>query len=123
MLWCSLEVGLVLHTERYTPVLPSGKTGRGETGVDQVTASENLGNAQRLDAFGLYGDLRPEDYAYTTWGLVEMALKWRGSNRGTRTPSGAWTTATTSDPNQCVIIDYRNFNGLVLYSDGRIIWS
>ncbi|KAI9719642.1 MAG: hypothetical protein M1812_003413 [Candelaria pacifica] len=114
----NVQDGLVDNDTVVNLILPSGKSR-----VDRVDPNPYRANAQRLSAFGLHGDLLPQDYAYTRWGLVYQALRWRSLHRGVVAPSGAWTTAETQDTNECVIIDYRNFNGLTTQPDGRIFWG
>ncbi|KAI9771030.1 MAG: hypothetical protein M1835_006475 [Candelina submexicana] len=113
----SVQDGLADPDTVISLMLPSGKAE-----VMEVHPNPTLRNAQRVNAFGLIGSVSFEDYAYTRWALVDMALRWHSSHPGVIAPSGAWTTAETSDPNRCVIIDFRNFNGLTLQSDGRIFW-
>jgi hypothetical protein len=56
-----------------------------------------------VNAWGARGQVSAADYAYTTTLPVSWAVKAKVENR----LNMAWVAAETSDPNTCVVIDFR----------------
>jgi hypothetical protein len=101
-------------------VLPSGA--RKLTDIqpperEQDVSNANVDRAQSVGITGLAGTISTEDYAYTTGAEAQLVMKSiqieQATNRRERRPRNeltwAWLTAEKADPNECVVIDFRDF--------------
>ena len=84
--------------------------------ADQGESSINLQRAEAVGITGLKGTISPDDWAYTT--IVEAQLvmlsiyqEQEDAYFDRRHPNlrNAWITAEKADPNECVVIDFRDF--------------
>ncbi|EWZ84281.1 hypothetical protein FOWG_12093 [Fusarium oxysporum f. sp. lycopersici MN25] len=100
-------------------ILPSGKRKLEEVrpaSADQGGSSINFQRAEAVGITGLKGTISPDDWAYTT--IVEAQLvmlsiyqEQEDAYFDRRHPNlrNAWITAEKADPNECVVIDFRDF--------------
>jgi hypothetical protein len=82
----------------------------------QGESNANIDRAQRVGITGLAGTISSKDYAYSTGAEAQLVMRHiateQGKARSERRPpnlANAWITAEKADPNECVVIDFRDF--------------
>ncbi|RBR20155.1 uncharacterized protein FIESC28_05434 [Fusarium coffeatum] len=101
-------------------ILPSGKaklTEVGPSAPEQEESNENIIQAQSVGAHGVKGTISTDDYAYSHTLIAQYLMRsinWVQLDAYfRRIPEPAlpyaWIAAEKANPNECVIIDFRDF--------------
>lgn len=88
---------------------------------DQGESNINLQRADAMGITGLKGTISSDDWAYTTAAEAQLVLlsifneQFRAYfARDEPNLKNAWITAEKADSNECVVIDFREFENFIL---------